>query len=152
MVGRSQPGWLSITSSPGGGRSQLLSPRGMSWDKRSLTSLSMTQWDWVYPQQVCFETELSGSVVTIEGRNTMKGDLDRLEKWPTWIKWGSTSARCCSWVGAIPHSATVRSHLESCIRVWVSQHKKNMELRKDIIQTCYIFLYLFFIFIYFLNK
>ncbi|GAB0178707.1 hypothetical protein GRJ2_000336000 [Grus japonensis] len=47
-------------------------------------------------------TKLCGVVNTLEGRDAIQRDLDRLEKWANLMKFKRPSARSCTWVGAMP--------------------------------------------------
>ena len=76
------------------------------WDQYCLTSLSAT---WTMQLSAPSESlpKTPSCVVqstTLEGRDAIQRDLDRLRGGPVQTWWSSTrpSARSCTWVGAIP--------------------------------------------------
>ncbi|GAB0179388.1 hypothetical protein GRJ2_000404100 [Grus japonensis] len=89
------------------------------------------------------DTKLCGVVDTLEGRDAIQRDLDRLERWGCGKRMKLNKAQCkvlhmatcaCNVTSRsreviLPlYSTLVRPHLEYCVQLWGLQYKKDMGL------------------------
>ncbi|PKU48925.1 usherin [Limosa lapponica baueri] len=81
------------------------------------------------------DTKLCGAVNMLEGRDGIQRDVDRLESPEIQLHPGlhqrSVASRSREVIPPL-YSALVKPHLEYCIQLWGSQHKKDMDLLEQV--------------------